>query len=131
MDHDEPLFAELGVMGTMPALPDDVWERALSTALDPTTAAVDPDLVPEMDDDPVVPEDDEIILYDDADDVLLDSPDDLSGPLDTDDDFAVGSAGDAAPDLGADDLETGAFEPTVDDGDFDSDGGLDLGGDLY
>ncbi|MFI6432875.1 hypothetical protein [Rhodococcus oryzae] len=134
MDHDEPLFAKLGVTGAMLPLPDDVWERALSIALDPNTPAVDADLVPEMDDDPVVPDDGEIVLYDDVNDALVDSPDDLEGPLDAgDDNGAATSAGEAAPDLGVGgfDDEAGAFEPTVDDGDFDSENGPDLGGDLY
>lgn len=63
--NDDKLFTELGVIDALPALPDDVWERALSVALDPTTPPVDADLVPEMDDLPVIPDDeDEIVLYD-------------------------------------------------------------------
>ncbi|GAA4479441.1 hypothetical protein GCM10023094_24570 [Rhodococcus olei] len=73
MNDDEPLFAGSGA-GALPPVPEDVWERALSVALDPATPAVDADLVPEMDDDPVVPDDDGIVLVDDD---LLEGDDDL------------------------------------------------------
>lgn len=73
MNDDEPLFAGSGA-GALPPVPDGVWERALSVALDPATPAVDADLVPEMDDDPVVPDDDGIVLVDDD---LLEGDDDL------------------------------------------------------
>ncbi|TQF74605.1 hypothetical protein FK531_00380 [Rhodococcus spelaei] len=78
MDQDDPLLTTLGLTDALPPLPDDVWERALTIALDPTTPAVDADLVPEMDDTPVVPDDDEIVLDDDTDGLLLD--DDTDGP---------------------------------------------------
>lgn len=66
MDADESLLTTLGMADAMPPLPDDVWERALSIALDPTTPAADADLVPDMDDIPAVPDDDGEIVLDDA-----------------------------------------------------------------
>jgi len=139
MNNDESLFAQLGVAGTMPPLPDEVWERALSIALDPTTPAVDPELVPEMDDLPVVPDDDDIVLYDDTDDT---PPADTSqdSPVDDVDGLDVDEVDDVPAPDGIADHEMGTFDLTVDehpdltvdDGpDLGGDDGPDLGGDLY
>ncbi|MGO4205174.1 hypothetical protein AB4Z09_26245 [Rhodococcus sp. TAF43] len=122
---------------TMPPLPDDVWERALSVALDPTTPAADADLVPDMDDIPVVPDDDgEIVLDDDTDTALLDDDGGDLGALHGDiDDQDLDGAGD---------IDGAFFDPAVTDadittadlpdlalGDSTFDDGPDLGGDLY
>ncbi|MFE3289415.1 hypothetical protein [Rhodococcus sp. NPDC059234] len=126
MNDDESLFAESRA-DALPPLPEDVWERALSVALDPATPAVDADLVPEMDDDPVVPDDD-IVLVDDelsAGEHLLpgdhtaDLPVDDDEPLrldddDTDTDTGLGDLGDAT-DVGVHDpgpdLQHDAVDP--------------------
>jgi len=79
-DDHMALLRELA--GDLPPLPDEVWNRTLDAAFAPE-AAVDSDLVPEMDDRPVVPDDEDLVL-DDADsesDLLL--ADDLG--IDTDD----------------------------------------------
>ncbi|MGW6695073.1 hypothetical protein ACWF62_15005 [Rhodococcus sp. NPDC054953] len=133
MDPDEPLLTTLA--DAMPPLPDDVWERVLSVALDPTTEAVDPDLVPEMDDTPVIPDDDGEIILDDADDSLaadddaavdLDDANDAINAGDSDDlDLPVDHGDSLAPDLSVD-----AVDLTTDDG-FDGGAGPDIGGDLY
>lgn len=97
MTDDTPLFTQWGVTAAMPPLPDDVWERALSIALDPTTPPVDDDLVPEMDEVPIVPDDDgEIVLYDDTDDAPSPATshdtidDDPDGPHPHDDELDTG-----------------------------------------
>ncbi|MET4610633.1 hypothetical protein ABIC28_001611 [Rhodococcus sp. PvR044] len=136
MDQDEPSFTTLGVTGAMPPLPDDVWERALTIALDPTTPAVDTDLVPDMDDIPLVPEDDEIVLSDDVDGPLLDNDRDGADVEDAPDDSIHHSTEDLdlSVDLGGidDDPDTsGTVDLTVDEGDFEAGGDLDFGGDLY
>jgi hypothetical protein len=131
MNNDESLFAQLGVAGTMPPLPDEVWERVLSIALDPTTPAVDPELVPEMDDLPVVPDDGDIVLYDDTDDApLVDASHDSL--VDDVDGLDVGEVDEVpAPDVIVD-HEMGTFDVTGDEHpDLTVDDGPDLGGDLY
>lgn len=137
MDLDESLLRTLGMADTMPPLPDDVWDRALSIALDPTTPAADADLVPDMDDIPVVPDDDgEIVLDDDTDTPVIDDQGGDPGNLhaDTDDQDLVQAA----------DIDTAFFDPAATDGDITTvdlpdlalddttfDDGPDLGGDLY
>ncbi|MHA4854543.1 hypothetical protein L1080_034185 [Rhodococcus sp. MSC1_016] len=126
---DDSVLAALGVSGSaLPPVPDDVWARALEIALDPTTAPVDPGLVPDLDDIPVVPEDDEIILLDDDTD------------LDTDGDDTDGVVPDLGTDVDADgpdvDLPAGedlllsddSVDPTLLGVDDPADPGIDLGG---
>ena len=62
-DDHMALLRELA--GDLPPLPDEVWNRTLDAAFAPD-AAVDSDLVPEMDDRPIVP-DDEDLMPDDED----------------------------------------------------------------
>jgi hypothetical protein len=129
---DDSVLAALGVSGSaLPPVPDDVWARALEIALDPTTAPVDPGLVPDVDDVPVVPEDDDLILLDD--DTDLDTDGDGSG-------HATGLNRDIDPDVGADgtdvDLPAGedlllgddSVDPTLLGVDDPADPGIDLGG---
>ncbi|MFE7421719.1 hypothetical protein [Rhodococcus sp. NPDC057529] len=130
---DDSVLAALGVSGALPPVPDEVWARALEVALDPTTAPVDADLVPDMDDVPVVPEDDEIILLDDDDGDDGDEADE--DDLDTDADTLPGL--DLQPDANEDtdvhlpagqDLDLG--DDSVDPSTLgaDDDPGIDLGG---
>lgn len=144
MDKDDPLFAALG---ELPPMPDGLWERALSVALDPNTPPVDPDLVPEMGDEPVFPDDEDgVVLFDeDADvdapdsDVALDTDvvlDDSDGPDGSDVVLDDSDGSDELfPDLsvGGDPSFTSAFDPAADNGGFDPglDPGADLGGDLH
>ncbi|WP_137876377.1 hypothetical protein [Rhodococcus sp. Q] len=133
MDNGDPLFAALG---ELPPMPDGLWERALSVALDPNTPPIDPDLVPEMGDEPVFPDDEDgVVLFDE--DAAGDAPD-TDVALDTDvvlDDSDSDGSDEPFPDLtvGDDPSFTTAFEPAVDDGGFDPglDPGADLGGDLH
>ncbi|WP_137875443.1 hypothetical protein [Rhodococcus sp. Q] len=130
MDNDDPLFAALG---ELPPMPDGLWERALSVALDPNTPPIDPDLVPEMDDEPVFPDDkDGVVLFDE--DAVGDAPD-SDAALDTDLTLDDSDADELFPDLtvGDDHSATTAFDPVIDDGGFDPglDPGVDLGGDLH
>lgn len=136
MNPDESLLRTLA--DTMPPLPDDVWERALSIALDPTTPTADADLVPDMDDIPVVPDDDGEIVLDDDDTAapLLDddggNPGDLHGDTDDQDIDGAGDIDGAFFDPAATDADiTTADLPdlALDDSTFDD--GPDLGGDLY
>ncbi len=99
MDADESLLTTLGMADAMPPLPDDVWERALSIALDPTTPDADADLVPDMDDIPVVP-DESGIFPDDDGEIVLD--DDIDAPVLGDD---GGEPGDLHGDTDAQDLD--------------------------
>ncbi|MDH6287972.1 hypothetical protein [Rhodococcus opacus] len=123
---DDSVLAALGVSGALPPVPDDVWARALEVALDPTTAPVDADLVPDMDDVPVVSEDDDIILLDDTDLDTDDGDGDIPNPdLDTD--------ADDDPDLdlpaGHDfDLGDDSLDPSTLGADDPADLGIDLGG---
>lgn len=126
---DDSVLAALGVSGALPPVPDEVWARALEVALDPTTAPVDTDLVPDMDDVPVVPEDDDIILLDDDTDLDTDGDDgnvpgpdldtDADADTDTDLDLHAGQDFDLGDDS-ADPSTLGADDPT--------DLGIDLGG---
>ncbi|WP_370185309.1 hypothetical protein [Rhodococcus wratislaviensis] len=124
---DDSVLAALGVSGALPPVPDDVWARALEIALDPTTAPVDADLVPDTDDVPVVPEDDDIILLDDDTDLDTDADDgNVPNPdLDTD------AADDPDLDLPAgQDLDLGddSVDPSTLGADDPADLGIDLGG---
>ncbi|WP_257014809.1 hypothetical protein [Rhodococcus sp. ACPA1] len=120
---DDSVLAALGVSGALPPVSDEVWARALEVALDPTTAPVDTDLVPDMDDVPVVPEDDDIILLDDdtdGDDGNVPGPElDTDADADTDLDLPAGQDFDLGDDS-ADPSTLGADDPT--------DLGIDLGG---
>lgn len=135
MNLDESLLRTLA--DTMPPLPDDVWDRALSIALDPTTPAADADLVPDMDDIPVVPNDDgEIVLDDDTDTPVLDdhggNPGDLHSDTDDQDHDEAGAIDTAFFDQAAADADiTTADLPDLAVGDATFDDGPDLGGDLY
>ena len=60
-DDHMALLRELA--GDLPPLPDEVWNRTLDAAFAPY-AAVDSDLVPEMDDRPIVPDDEDLVLDD-------------------------------------------------------------------
>ena len=91
--------------GDLPPLPDEVWNRTLDAAFDPD-AAVDSDLVPEMDDRPLVPEDEELVL-DDEDMALDDDP-----ALDDEDTVL-----DDAPHPDADSDLSLADDPGIDSGD--------------
>ncbi|MDH6284664.1 hypothetical protein [Prescottella agglutinans] len=134
MDSDESLLRTLGMADAMPPLPDDVWERALSIALDPTTPAVDADLVPEMDDIPVVPDDDGEIVLDDDTDVDDGGPGHHDLAVDHHD-FAVDHDGldgdhhDLAVDHHDLDGDAGHHDLAMDHTTFDDT--PDLGGDLY
>ncbi|MCC8929307.1 hypothetical protein [Rhodococcus sp. I2R] len=71
-DDHMALLRELA--GDLPPLPDEVWNRTLDAAFAPY-AAVDSDLVPEMDDRPIVPDDEDLVLDDEdlvPDDTVLD-----------------------------------------------------------
>ena len=69
-DDHMALLRELA--GDLPPLPDEVWNRTLDAAFAPD-AAVDSDLVPEMDDRPIVPDDEDLVLDDTAlDGIVLD-----------------------------------------------------------
>jgi hypothetical protein len=69
-DDHMALLRELA--GHLPPLPDEVWNRTLDAAFAPD-AAVDSDLVPEMDDRPIVPDDEDLVLDDTAlDGIVLD-----------------------------------------------------------
>ena len=71
-DDHMALLRELA--GDLPPLPDEVWNRTLDAAFAPD-AAVDSDLVPEMDDRPIVPDDEDLVLDDEdlsPDDTALD-----------------------------------------------------------
>ncbi|RZL82975.1 MAG: hypothetical protein EOP76_22395 [Variovorax sp.] len=121
---DDSVLAALGVSGALPPVPDDVWARALEVALDPTTAPVDTDLVPDMDDVPVVPEDDDIILLDD--DTDLDTDGDVPGPdLNTDADVDTDLDLPAGQDF---DLGDDSVDPSILGADDPADLGIDLGG---
>ncbi|RVW04441.1 hypothetical protein [Rhodococcus spongiicola] len=132
MDHDEPLFTEAELAAAVPPIPDELWERALSIALDPNTPTVDADLVPEIDDVPNV-DDDEIILHDDVDIDPDDHPvstDHVVDPTghDTDDrdDGPVFDQTDSIPDIG---YEPDMFDPAIDD--VDTGGTTDPGIELH
>jgi len=124
---DDSVLAALGVSGALPPVPDDVWARALEVALDPTTAPVDTDLVPDMDDVPVVPEDDDIILIDDDTDLDTDGDDgNVPGPdldTDTDEDIDLDIPPGQDFDLGDDHVN-----PSTLGADDPADLGIDLGG---
>ena len=69
-DDHMALLRELA--GDLPPLPDEVWNRTLDAAFAPD-AAVDSDLVPEMDDRPIVPDDEDLSPDDTAlDGIVLD-----------------------------------------------------------
>ena len=138
---DDSVLAALGVSGALPPVPDEVWARALEVALDPTTAPVDTDLVPDMDDVPVVPEDDDIILLDDDTDLDTDGDDgNVPGPdLDTDGDDGNVPGPDLDTDADADtdldlpagqnfDLGDDSADPSTLGADDPTDLGIDLGG---
>ncbi|QHE73345.1 hypothetical protein GFS60_07004 (plasmid) [Rhodococcus sp. WAY2] len=124
---DDSVLAALGVSGNaLPPVPDEVWARALEIALDPTTAPVDPGLVPDLDDIPVVSEDDEIILLDDDTDLDTDGHvtglnHDIDTDVDADDPDVNLPAGE---DLFGDD----SADPTLLGVDDPADPGIDLGG---
>ncbi len=124
---DDSVLAALGVSGALPPVPDDVWARALEVALDPTTAPVDTDLVPDMDDVPVLPEDDDIILIDDDTDLDTDGDDgNVPGPdldTDTDEDIDLDIPPGQDFDLGDDHVN-----PSTLGADDPADLGIDLGG---
>ncbi|MGW4482138.1 hypothetical protein [Rhodococcus triatomae] len=129
-DDSDGLLASLGIdVEQMPALADDVWERVLERALDPTTELADASLVPEMDDTPIVPDDDAIDLAIDLDG---DGDGDDSGVAIAGEPISV-DGGDPSDVDGGDaarvDIELG---PTLidDDGVADDGAGVDLGVDL-
>ena len=130
---DDSVLAALGVSGALPPVPDEVWARALEVALDPTTAPVDADLVPDMDDVPVVPEDDEIILLDDGDDGDEADEDDLDTDADTLPGLDLEPDADEDTDLhrpAGQDLDLGddTVDPSTLGVDDAADPGIDLGG---
>ncbi|WP_244461474.1 hypothetical protein [Rhodococcus sp. ZPP] len=127
---DDSVLAALGVSGNaLPPVPDEVWARALEIALDPTTAPVDPGLVPDVDDVPVVPEDDEIILLDDDTDLDTDG-DGASHVTDLDTDTAAGADDPDVDHPAGEDLLLGddSVDPTLLGADDPADPGIDLGG---
>lgn len=102
-DDHMALLREL--VGDLPPLPDEVWNRTLDAAFAPD-AAVDSDLVPEMDDRPIVPDDEDLVLDDEdlvPDDTVLD--DTVPDGTVLDDEDTVLADGDSESDhLLADDL---------------------------
>lgn len=137
MTDNESFLASLGVTVAAPPLPDQVWEQILSVALDPTTAAIDTDLVPEQDDVPVALDDVEgsdILLQDD--DLTTADIDDAAGTAHHDP-AALGDdtdhhGVDDQPLLLIDDPESAGSTDRVDEhGDYPDLGHLDVGDDSY
>ncbi|MGW4482106.1 hypothetical protein [Rhodococcus triatomae] len=130
MTTDDPgsLLASLGIdVEQMPLLPDDVWERALDRALDPTTELADASLVPEMDDTPILPEDDDLdidldgIEGADADTSTMSDSADTSTMSDSADTSAMSDSADTADDIDlgptlADDADIAIDYPAEDPG---------------
>ena len=96
-DDHMALLREL--VGDLPPLPDEVWNRTLDAAFAPD-AAVDSDLVPEMDDRPIVPDD---TVLDDTvpDGTVLDDEDTVLADGDSESDHLL------ADDLGIDTDDAG------------------------
>lgn len=136
MTDNESFLASLGVTVAAPPLPDQVWEQILAVALDPTTATIDADLVPEQDDVPVALDDVEssdIVLHDD--DLTTAGIDDAAGtahhnPAALGDDTDRHSVVDQP--LLIDDPESAGSTDRVDEhGDYPDLGHLDVGDDSY
>jgi len=115
--QDVSLWEALGVSpdDTVPAVPDDVWSVAVTTATDPDTPAVDTDLVPG--DGPGVDElgVDELVVDDPGADVDLFDESDPDGLTLSDPDGLTLSDPDGR--LGSGDTEPDPFGADVADGD--------------
>jgi len=115
--QDVSLWETLGVSpdDTVPAVPDDVWSVAVTTATDPDTPAVDTDLVPG--DGPGVDElgVDELVVDDPGADVDLFDESDPDGLTLSDPDGLTLSDPDGR--LGSGDTEPDPFGADVADGD--------------